>query len=301
MPRLLKIVVSGAAIIVAALGVMSLVMAPAVAGNIRASNGPAAQWSTSSVNLSALAGTTTQITVTLIASAPTPAARVLISKRLRPYVTVSPSTLGAMQPGAVATIRLTVSSAITATPGTTSGFLRLREAREATSTDDTFCDGPDDDLRIARRLPVTVKILPLIASVSIGTARLLIPAPVGWVPIDDADTNTSALYSTTSIKASDFAESDTPPDVAISVVANPDGLTPEEFVKSFRGGKFAKYSSSTTQVISGQVGIVVDDAGSDVPFEPARAAVFPQGNTFVVIAAYRMTATDFATLLTSLQ
>src|SRR5438046_772105 len=121
MSRLMKLIASGVALIALAIVISPMLFSPSVADqrkDIGDKNQqgqadrriPIAQWNPAAANASILAGTTTQLNVMFTASSSIPSTRVLLSKRLRPYVSVSPAILGPTQSGAVVTLTLTISS-----------------------------------------------------------------------------------------------------------------------------------------------------------------------------------------------
>lgn len=137
-------------------------------------------------------------------------------------------------------------------------------------------------------------------SVLTGVGTVSFNAPAGWAVVSDGATNSSNLFGPANAAAIDKGDSHTPPDVAIRVEPNPGGVSLQQFVSSYREGKFARYVNSRSQALVGAVGIVVDDEGSDVPFEPLRAAIAPLVSGFLVVSAYGMSAADFDSLLSSL-
>src|SRR5450755_3488866 len=235
------------------LAVTLLLSSPSSAGISTATlNGSAAQWSSPSVSLSALAGTTTQMTVTLTAAAPTPAARVIISKKLRPYVAVSPTSIGALARGGYATFTLTLSSTASTVPTTTSGYLKLRAIQDRSTDDDVFCDGPVDDVRIARRLSVTAAITWTPVLLPGGVALSVPPILVASV---DSSTGELSLVTKNAAAIPGIDGGG----IGVSIDANPNKLSMTDYYSGNPGAPGADLGASVgTTSIAGRVGFVFE-------------------------------------------
>jgi hypothetical protein len=97
---------------------------------------------------------------------------------------------------------LTLSSAITATPTATSGFLKLRAIEDPSADDDAYSDGPNDDVQIAKRLPITAAVRwqtfrDTASGISLAYPSFGRPSTVSTYSVTSADGATEYIFDVT--------------------------------------------------------------------------------------------------------
>jgi hypothetical protein len=124
--------------------------------------------------------------------------------------------------------------------------------------------------------------------------------PPKWIAIDDSDKHTN-LYSDESLQSIAGGDTETPPDITISVLPNPTGLPTEQFVEAYRAGWFTHYAQVTNIAIANINSVEASDSNALIPHTPSLAVFVPVGSDIYVITSLEADSDEFMGLLATVQ
>ncbi len=110
------------------------------------------------------------------------------------------------------------------------------------------------------------------------------------------------LKSPATVAESQGAGIDIPSDMGVTLLDNPEKMSVEQFIKTFKDGWYTYYANTRTETISGHHAVVVDDLSAGIPKSPIVGALIDNGNKILAIGLYNdKYIDDFNTLINSIK
>lgn len=225
---------------------------------------------------------TVQVTTTISGSHPELTADV--APALKPYLSVSPTSIPASKKNQTVTFNLTASIPADALPTTLDGTIHLRYGKATSS----------------KPLPIFIDV-ENIGELFINSESVAFAKPAQWIIQYESDGSQANLYSPDDIQdLNDSGGSFAAPTITVSVLPNSDDTALSEFAALYDESWYTSYAHQEIITIAGRSAIIYDDSSATLRHSPNFAAfiLLPSSVALVTGQGTRLDFDNFLSTIT---